>query len=106
MGVTEVAAYVDQFGTNTLAGIVLVDGIAGLDLTPQFTKGSIEFLKGMQTNRAQMTDEFVRSVFRKPRAEEYLQKRVKAWLATPTDSAIAMGLAGFTTDNRPAAYYR
>jgi non-heme chloroperoxidase len=102
MGVTEVAAYVDQFGTNALAGIVLVDGIAGLDLTPEFTKGSIEFLKGMQTNRTQMTDGFVRSMFRKPQAEEYLQKLIKASLATPTDSAIAVGLAGFTTDNRPA----
>jgi non-heme chloroperoxidase len=102
MGVTEVAAYVDQFGTSGLAGIVLVDGIAGLDLTPEFTKGSIEFLKGMQTNRAEMTDGFVRSMFRKPQSEEYLQKLIKASLATPTDSAIAMGLAGFTTDNRPA----
>jgi non-heme chloroperoxidase len=102
MGVIEVAAYVDQFGTNALAGIVLVDGLAGIDLTPEFTKGSIEFLKGMQANRAQLTDEFVRSMFRKPQTEEYLQKLIKASLVTPTDSAIAMGLAGFTTDNRPA----
>jgi len=102
MGVIEVAAYVDQFGTNALAGIVLVDGLVGIDLTPEFTKGSIEFLKGMQTNRAQLTDGFVRSMFRKPQTEEYLQKLIKASLATPTDSAIAMGLAGFTTDNRPA----
>jgi non-heme chloroperoxidase len=56
----------------------------------------------MQANRAQMTDGFVRSMFRKPQAEEYLQKLIKASLATPTDSAIAIGLAGFTTDNRPA----
>jgi non-heme chloroperoxidase len=102
MGVIEVAAYVDQFGTNALAGIVLVDGLAGIDLTPEFTKGSIEFLKGMQANRAQLTDKFVRSMFRKPQTEEYLQKLIKASLATPTDSTIAMGLAAFTTDNRPA----
>jgi microsomal epoxide hydrolase len=102
MGVIEVAAYVDQFGTNALAGIVLVDGLAGIDLTPEFTKGSIEFLKGMQANRAQLTDKFVRSMFRKPQTEEYLQKLIKASLATPTDSTVAMGLAAFTTDNRPA----
>lgn len=102
MGVSEVAAYVDQFGTSGLAGIVLVDGVASLDLTPEHIKGSIEFLKGLQTNRAQMTDGFVRSMFRKPQSEEYLQKLIKASLATPTDSAIAIGLATFTTDNRPA----
>src|SRR5712692_8114739 len=32
MAVNEVAAYVDQFGTETLAGVVLVDGGAGQDV--------------------------------------------------------------------------
>ena len=41
-------------------------------------------------------------MYRKPQSEEYLQKIIKASLATPTESAMAMGLAGFTTDNRPA----
>jgi non-heme chloroperoxidase len=102
MGVTEIVSYVDRFGTSALAGIVLVDGVAALDLTPEYIKGSIEFLKGLQANRAQMTAGFVRSMFRKPQSEEYLQKLIKASLATPTDSAIAIGLATFTTENRPA----
>jgi non-heme chloroperoxidase len=102
MGVIEIASYVDQFGTNGLAGIVLVDGLAGLDLTPDFTKNSIEFLKAMQVNRERQTSDFVRSMYKKPQAEEYLRRVIKASLATPTDSAVAMGLAGFTTDNRPA----
>lgn len=102
MGVPEIAAYVDQFGTSALAGIVLVDGVAALDLTPEYIKGSIAFLKGMQANRAQMTDGFVRSMFRKPQAEEYLQKLIQGSLATPTDSAVAIGLATFTSDSRPA----
>jgi len=84
MGVPEIAAYVEQFGTSALAGIVLVDGVAALDLTPEYIKGSIEFLKGMQANRAQMTDGFVRSMFRKPQAEEYLRKLIKArWPRPP-----------------------
>jgi non-heme chloroperoxidase len=102
MGVPEVAAYLEQFGTSGLAGIVLVDGVASLDLTPEYIKGSIEFLKGLQTNRSQVTEGFVRSMFRKPQSEEYLHKLIKGSLATPTDSAIAIGLATFTTDNRPA----
>jgi hypothetical protein len=40
-------------------------------------------------------------MYRKQQPEEYLQKVTKAALATPTDSAVAMGLAAFTTDNRP-----
>jgi microsomal epoxide hydrolase len=102
MGVTLNASYVDQFGTSSLAGIVMVDGMAGVDLTPEFTSSSIEFLKGLQTNRSQLTDAFVRSMFRKPQSEEYVQKLIKASLATPSESAIAVGLASFTTDNRPA----
>jgi microsomal epoxide hydrolase len=102
MGVAEIAAYLDQFGTSAMAGIALVDGIAALDLTPEYIKGSIEFLKGLQANRAQMTDGFVRSMFRKPQTEEYLQKLIKGSMATPTDSAVAIGLATFTTDSRPA----
>jgi non-heme chloroperoxidase len=102
MGVSLIASYVDQFGTSALAGIVLVDGVPALDLTPEYMKSSIEFLKGLQTNRSQLTDGFVRSMYRKPQSEEYLQKLIKASLATPTESAMAMGLAGFTTDNRPA----
>ena len=102
MAVTEIASYVDQFGTSGVSGIVLIDGIAGLDLTPEVIKSSIDFLKTLQTNRPQETSDFVRSMFRKPQSEEYLQKLIKASMATPTDAAIAMGVGGFNTDNRPA----
>jgi pimeloyl-ACP methyl ester carboxylesterase len=101
MGVTVIASYVDQFGANALAGIVFVDGVAGLDLTTESMEDHVEFLKGLQTNRSQLTADFVRSMYRKPQSEEYLQRVMKASLATPTESAIAMGLASFTTDNRP-----
>jgi non-heme chloroperoxidase len=102
MGVTEMASYVDQFGTSGLAGLVFVDGIAGMDLTTEYIKGSVDFLKGMQANRQQMTADFVRSMYHKHQAEEYLQRVIKASEQTPTDSAVAMAIAAFTTDNRPA----
>jgi hypothetical protein len=53
MAVTEIASYVEQFGTSVVSGIVLVDGIAGLDLTPDVIKSSFDFLKTMQTNRSE-----------------------------------------------------
>jgi non-heme chloroperoxidase len=101
MGVTLIASYIEQFGTGSLAGIVFVDGLAGFDLTPEYYESRIGFLKGLQVNRSQRTGDFVRSMYRKQQSEEYLQKVTKAALATPTDSAVAMGLAAFTTDNRP-----
>ena len=102
MAVTEIASYVDQFGTSGVSGIVLVDGTAGLDLTPDVIKSSFDFLKTMQTNRSEETSDFVRSMFSKQQSEEYLQKLIKASMATPTDAAVAMGVGGFSTDNRPS----
>ncbi|MBI1738090.1 MAG: alpha/beta fold hydrolase [Acidobacteria bacterium] len=43
MGVGEVVAYVDQFGTKDLAGVVLVDGIAGADSNPQMMSALLGF---------------------------------------------------------------
>src|SRR5713101_1792609 len=37
MGAMELAAYVDQFGTDTLAGLVFVDGWAGIAYDPNTT---------------------------------------------------------------------
>lgn len=102
MAVTEIASYVEQFGTKGVAGIVLVDGGAGLDVSPDNLKSTVEFLKDLQSNRSKVTSDFVRSIFRKPQPEEYLQRLISASMLTPTDSAVAVGLAAFTTDNRSA----
>jgi len=102
MAVTEIASYVDQFGTSGISGIVFVDGAPGLEITTETFKGYVQFLNGVETNRQKWTSDFVRSMYRKPQAEEYLQRVIKASLATPADSAVAMGLAGITTDNRAA----
>lgn len=101
MGVTEIASYADQFGTSGIAGIVLVDGVASFDLTADTFKDFKGFFTSAQTNRQQFTSNFVRGMYKKPQAEEYLQKVIKASLLTPTDSAVAMAVAGFLTDDRP-----
>lgn len=101
LAVTEIASYVEQFGTSSLAGVVLVDGIAG-GMSPESFMRFITFLDQMQSEREKKTGDFVRSMFRKPQPEEYLQRLIKASLETPTDTAIALTVSGFTTDNRPA----
>lgn len=102
MGVTEVAAYVDQFGTADLAGVVLVDGTAGSDFDPKITPSMIKAGSGFLAEREKQTDAFVRSMYRRPQSEEYLKRVVAASLAMPTDSAAAAFLGFLASDYRPA----
>jgi len=102
MGVTEAAAYVDQFGNDTLAGFVLVDGWAGADYDPKVTPQMWQWAAGFQKDRQAQTEAFVRSMFKKPQSEEYLKRVTQASLRTPTNSAVALFVGAFTSDYRPA----
>ena len=102
MGVNEVAAYVDQFGTDTLAGFVLVDGIAGADFDPTFTPAMLKFAGSFLKDRQKATDGFVRSMYKTPQSEEYIQRMIQASLRMPTNSAVALFVGMITSDNRPA----
>lgn len=101
MGVSEIAAYVDQFGTASIAGLVLVDGVAG-GFDPKMTSGSISWVGPMQRDRSKFTADFLRSMFKKPQSDEYLNRLTQAALETPTDTAVALFIGMFTADNRPA----
>jgi microsomal epoxide hydrolase len=105
MGVIEVAAYVDQFGTDPLAGVVLVDGIAGGDFHPQFTPALLNFAGMHLKERQKMADDFVRSMYKNPavlKDEAYIRRIKTASLRTPTNAAVALFVGAFTTDMRPA----
>jgi microsomal epoxide hydrolase len=102
MGVTELASYVDQFGTTDLAGLVFVDGIAGSDFDPKVTPQLFKFAASIQADRRKQTEGFVRFMYKKPQSEEYLQRVTAAALDTPTNSAMALFLGAFTSDYRPA----
>jgi len=105
MGVTEIAAYVDQFGTADLAGLVLVDGIAGSDYDPEHTPGFLQWAASFQRDRQKATDAFFRFMYMNPAVkadEAYLQRVIQASLGTPTNTAAALLLGMVTTDNRPA----
>jgi non-heme chloroperoxidase len=99
MGVTDIAAYVNQFGTRSLAGIVFVDGLAGYDQVPSWIQGFVDALK---TDRQKQTDAFVHGMFSKPQSEEYLAKLTKAALETPTNAAVESFTGLWATDNRGA----
>lgn len=105
MGVTEIAAYIDQFGTDGIAAIVLVDGIAGGDFDPKISLSLMNFAGMHLKNREAMADGFVKSMYKNPdvlKDEKYIARIKAASLRTPTDAAIALFIGVFTTDNRKA----
>jgi microsomal epoxide hydrolase len=103
LAVNEVAAYVDQFGTESLAGLVLVDGGAGQDFDLAIMPRTLRtFVAWLARDRRQAADEFVRGLFSRPQPEEYLQMLTEAALRTPANSAFTLGTASVLTDNRAA----
>ena len=104
MGAAELAAYVDQFGTDTLSGLVFVDGWAGRDYDPNMFPSMFQWVPGFQKDRPKWTDDFVRSnsLFKKPQSEEYVKRLTNAMLKTPTNSAMAIWLGYIASDFRPA----
>jgi non-heme chloroperoxidase len=100
--VNEIASYVDQFGTATIRGIVLVDGIAGIDLPAGMKAEDLPFLAMMRKDRATFADKLVRGLFKKPQSESYFKRLTASSLRTPTEAAYALSVASTKTDNRAA----
>lgn len=102
LGVAEVLAYVDRFGTSTLRGIVLVDGDIGRDNDPARSASIQGMLKALQTRRAEWNQQFVRSMYKKPRSEEYLKKIAAASLSVPASTAALL----IMNSNQPGMDWR
>jgi microsomal epoxide hydrolase len=102
LGETELAAYVDQFGTETIAGLVLVDGVAGGYDDPKLTAQMWYFAAEIQKDRRKQTEEFIRTMYKKPQTQAYLKRVTESSLRTPTNSAMALFVGAFTSDYRPA----
>jgi non-heme chloroperoxidase len=101
MAVVETMAYVDQFGTNDFAGLILVDNDAG-GRAPADADQDFGLLKGVLEERQKALDGFVRNLnFKKPHPEEYINKVEKASLLVPTNSAVALLVGYFVADYRP-----
>lgn len=94
----------DQFGTDTLSGLVFVDGWAGRDYDPNMFPSMFQWVPGFQKDRLKWTDDFLRSnfLFKKPQSEEYVKRLTNAMLKTPTNSAMAIWLGYIASDFRPA----
>ena len=90
MGCGELMKYVEQFGTDNLSGLVLVDGF----ISDQTSLEMFAFMSGwmnqLQQDRQKQADGFVRSMFKKPQTEDYLKRVIDASMQVPADTAVAL----------------
>jgi len=93
LAVSDLLAYAEQFGGKDIRAYVLVDGLAWDKLDPQFITSILPFYHQIQINRRSFTEQFVRSMYKKPQPEDYIQRVVTASLQMPADSAIAASVS-------------
>lgn len=106
-GVQDLAAYIDQFGVDKIAGLVFVDaavsaGPEEIQLHPQLSQQLLGMAASLASNPEEFSQEFVRQMFKKPQDVAFLRQLVTDSLKTPTSTAISMLITDtFTVDRRP-----
>jgi non-heme chloroperoxidase len=104
----DVAAYLQQFGTGSIAGIVFVDspvsaGPAEIEVNRGFSKTLLSLMSMYESHPREYSSGMVRSIFKKPHPDIDMQKLVKFTLLTPTDTGVAMlAMDILGRDRRPA----
>jgi non-heme chloroperoxidase len=97
IAVTEVVSYVDQFGTRDIAGLVLVDDDAGAE----GSVGALTFIGQIQRDRQSVVPHLIRTVFfKKAHVDGYVDRVIEASMRVPADTAVALLVGKFATDNR------
>ena len=98
-GAQDVAAYLQQFGTSSVAGVVFVDspvsaGPAEIEIHKEFSKVILSNIAMYARHPEEFSEGYARSIFKKPHPKIDMPKLVKSTLQTPT----AIGIAMLTTD--------
>jgi microsomal epoxide hydrolase len=90
MGCGELMKYVEQFGTDNIGGLVLVDGLVFDKPDPALFTGMSGWMNQLQEDRRKQADGFVRSMFKKPQPQTYLQRLIDASMQVPADTAAVL----------------
>ena len=113
MACGELVKYAEQFGTDNVGGLVLVDGFLSENLNPEMFAALSGWMNQLQQDRQKQADGFVRSMYKKPQTEEYLQSVVNASIRVPADTAVVLIYnmiavkdfsAGLAKMNRPVLF--
>lgn len=102
ISVPEIVAYIDNYGSQGISGIVMIDGLVGLDMKSELFKATMDWMYQFQTDRPKNTRDFVHWMFKQPQPPEYIEKLIKASLITPTTTFVTLGYNTYTKDYRCA----
>lgn len=107
-GVQDLAAYIQQFGMKSIAGVVIVDspvfaGPAEIELHKESSEAVLSRMTLFVNYPRESMEGMVHSLFLEPHPGLYMEKIVTSTLQTPTATAIAMLMSDyFGVDRRPA----
>lgn len=107
-GAQDVAAYLQQFGSDGLAGVVFVDspvsgGASELESNSQFAQGVLKRLQSFVEHPAEYRAGLAHSLFNRPHPELQIDKLIAHVTKTPVSTAVTMLVMDlFTVDRRPA----
>jgi non-heme chloroperoxidase len=113
MACGELVKYAEQFGTDNVGGLVLVDGFLADKLSPEMFGFATGWMNQLQLDRQKQADGFVRSMYKKPQGEDYLKRVIDASTQVPADAAVVLIYnmiavkdlsAGFARMNRPVLF--
>jgi non-heme chloroperoxidase len=90
MACGELVKYAEQFGTENVGGVVMVDGFLSEKLSSEMFVVISGWMNQLQQDRRKQADGFVRSMFKKPQSDAYLQRLVDASIQVPADTAAVL----------------
>lgn len=90
MACAELLKFVEQFGTDNLAGLVLVDGFLWDKQNPDMFVALSGWMNQLQQDRQKHADAFVRTMFKKPHPEGYYTRLADASIQVPADTAVVL----------------
>jgi non-heme chloroperoxidase len=100
LGAIETLQLVERFGTQDIAGLVLVDGL--IWVTPNSSTAAYfdSLLVRMVRDRPAFTASFVHGLFETPRDTQYLARLTRAALSTPTATAYMLMASTYAVGRR------
>jgi non-heme chloroperoxidase len=90
MACGELIKYVEQFGTENISGVVLVDGLISDKPSPEMFVAISGWMNQLQLDRRKQADAFVRTMYKKPQPEDYLKRVIDASAEVPADTAVIL----------------
>lgn len=102
LAVSEIVAYLDQFGSDGISGVVLTEGLAGMEPGSEVQNLMIKYWSDFQKNRPKNTPNFVNWLFKQPQNEEFLERLASASLRTPTNTLMTLAYNCILQDFRSA----